>query len=92
MLLDWSDLTSAMQKFLMETTGFPRQICRHRQHSGLGRFDAGVSVYRDPLNPEELVVTARPQGLRRTDGRHAGYHSGLGWTGLAKGLNTRALP
>eukprot|EP01043_Picozoa_sp_COSAG02_P044579 COSAG02_NODE_3995_length_5939_cov_3.184621_1_plen_485_part_00 len=55
-------------------------------------IDPGVSVYRDPWKPDELVVTARPQGLRRTDGRHAGYHSGIGWDGLANSVNTRALP
>eukprot|EP01052_Picozoa_sp_SAG31_P015878 SAG31_NODE_1034_length_10228_cov_89.107316_3_plen_203_part_00 len=55
-------------------------------------IDPGVSVYRDPWKPEELVVTARPQGLRHTDGRHAGFHSGVGWAGLAKSVNRRALP
>ena len=55
-------------------------------------IDPGVSVFRSPADPSLVVVTARPQGLRHTDGRHAGYHSGLGWAGLAKDVNRRALP
>ena len=54
--------------------------------------DPDISVFRNPLDISELVVTARPQALRRSSGRHAGYHSGAGWAELAKGLNERALP
>jgi hypothetical protein len=55
-------------------------------------IDPGVSVYRNPLDPAQIVVTARPQALRRTDGRHAGFHAGLGWASLGTQLNQRALP
>lgn len=55
-------------------------------------IDPGISVYRNPLNTAEIVVTARPQGLRHTDGRHAGFHYGVGWAGLATQVNQRALP
>ena len=51
-----------------------------------------MSVFRNPSDPEQIVVTARPQALRHADGRHAGYHSGRGWDGLGKGVNDRALP
>lgn len=72
---------------LFHSTPFPLQL------SGTSEaIDPGVSVYRDPWNPAELVITARPQGMRHTDGRHAGYHSGVGWAGLTKSVNERALP
>jgi hypothetical protein len=55
-------------------------------------IDPGMSVFRNPLNPEELVVNARPQALRWTSGRHAGFHSAIGWTALGKKVNDRACP
>ena len=55
-------------------------------------IDPGFSVYRNPLDPDELVVTARPQALRWASGRHAGYHAAAGWSGLAKESNERAWP
>ena len=56
------------------------------------KIDPGISVCRNPANPAELVVTARPQALRKEDGRHAGFHTGMGWSDLAKAVNRRALP
>lgn len=53
--------------------------------------DPGISVFRNPLNPEEVVVTSRPQSLR-PHGRHAGFHSGLGWASLAAEENQPILP
>lgn len=56
-------------------------------------IDPGISVYRNPLDTAELVVTARPQALRRTHkGRHAGFHYGRGWAALATEANRPALP
>ena len=52
-------------------------------------IDPGISLYRNPLDTEELVVTARPQALRRADGRHAGYHVGRSWAELASKPNTQ---
>eukprot|EP01047_Picozoa_sp_COSAG01_P127071 COSAG01_NODE_56296_length_319_cov_0.936364_1_plen_65_part_10 len=37
--------------------------------------DPGFAVFRNPLNHSEVVVTARPQGMRRSGGgRHAGFN------------------
>jgi hypothetical protein len=55
-------------------------------------IDPGISVFRNPLNEDEVVVTSRPQALRKTAGRHAGYHSAVGWDALASENNTQALP
>lgn len=55
-------------------------------------IDPGYSVFRNPLDTTEVVVTARPQALRDSSGRHAGFHSSTGWQGLASSLNQRALP
>jgi hypothetical protein len=64
--------------------------------------DPGFAVFRNPLNKSEVVVTARPQGMRDSGGgRHAGFNAGLGWRGLkaggllgepAGGLLNQALP
>ena len=62
----------------------------------IGRWTAasidGAWVYRNPLNTEEIVITGRPQSLRKLQGRHAGYHAAIGWEALATGNITRALP
>lgn len=57
-------------------------------------IDPGLSVFRNPLDAAELVVTARPQSLRKSDGRHAGFHGGgdRGWAGLGAAQNAPALP
>jgi hypothetical protein len=48
--------------------------------------DPGFAVFRNPLNTSEVVVTARPQGMRASGGgRHAGFNAGLGWQGLKVG-------
>jgi hypothetical protein len=48
--------------------------------------DPGFAVFRNPLNHSEVVVTARPQGMRRSGGgRHVGFNAGLGWKGLRVG-------
>ena len=61
-----------------------------------GRWTAstidGAWVHRNPLRPEEIVVTGRPQSLRHEQGRHAGYHAAVGWAALAHGNISRALP
>eukprot|EP01047_Picozoa_sp_COSAG01_P022736 COSAG01_NODE_1361_length_10566_cov_2.658674_2_plen_427_part_00 len=58
--------------------------------------DPGYSVFRNPVNSSEVVVTARPQALRSgagpLSGRHAGFHWSKGWAGLRQNLNQRALP
>eukprot|EP00947_MAST-08B_sp_MAST-8B-sp1_P004151 g4151.t1 len=54
--------------------------------------DPGYSAYRNPLDRSEIVVTGRPQALRRTSGRHAGFHVATSWSGLAAESNHRALP
>jgi len=33
-------------------------------------IDPGISLYRNPLDEEELVVTSRPQALRHSDGTY----------------------
>ena len=52
-------------------------------------IDLGISLYRNPLDAEELVVTARPQALRRADGRHASHHVERSWAELASKPNTQ---
>ena len=57
--------------------------------------DPGVSALRNPLNDTEIVVTGRPQGLRKSSGRHAGVNWGRGWSvsgGLGEKLFSPALP
>ena len=47
------------------------------------------------VNDTEVVVTGRPQNLRKTSGRHAGVNWGKGWSvggGLGEKLFEQALP
>ena len=69
----------------------------HSWHSNWANWtsegvDPGISIFRNPLRSSELVVTSRPQNLRETSGRHAGYHSGMSWKDLGSKTNRRALP
>eukprot|EP01051_Picozoa_sp_SAG22_P001282 SAG22_NODE_49_length_24620_cov_80.053587_2_plen_364_part_00 len=48
--------------------------------------DPGFAVFRNPQDKSEVVVTARPQGMRHSGGgRHAGFNAGRGWAGLKHG-------
>jgi hypothetical protein len=55
-------------------------------------IDPGFSLFRNPLNSDELVVTGRLQALRWTSGRHAGWHAAGSWADLAKAANKPAYP
>ena len=59
------------------------------------QVDPGCACFRNPLNDSEVIVTGRPQNLRKTSGRHAGVNWGLGWSvdgGLGEKLFEPALP
>jgi hypothetical protein len=59
------------------------------------QVDPGCATYRNPLNDSEVIVTGRPQNLRKTSGRHAGVNWGRGWAvdgGLGEKLFEQALP
>ena len=53
--------------------------------------DPGTSVFRNPLDTDEIVITARPQEMRRA-GRHMGTHAARTWAALGLAENSQMLP
>ena len=53
--------------------------------------DPGTSVFRNPLDTDEIVITARPQEMRRA-GRHMGTHAARSWAALGLAENSQMLP